>query len=82
MPPLAFRDSDNAGRETRTIDGDTVNGNLGANTSGMIDGLPASLGMQGSDLVLRVVPEPGTLAMLAAGVVVLLQRVWRRKRLI
>ncbi len=38
-------------------------GSLGASTSGAIDGLPASLAVQGDNLVLNVVPEPGTLAL-------------------
>ena len=37
---------------------------LGSNLSGTIDGLPASLSLQGNDLlVLNVVPEPSTLAL-------------------
>ncbi len=38
----------------------------GANASGTIDGLPASIAIQGDNLVLTVVPEPGTLALLIA----------------
>ncbi len=40
------------------IDAGSINGSLGANTSGMIDGLPATLAISGNDLVLTVVPEP------------------------
>ncbi len=50
------------------IDAGSISGGLGANTSGTIDGLPANLAMQGNNLVLNVVPEPGTLALLAFGV--------------
>ena len=39
-------------------------GNLGTTTSGTIDGLPATLSLQSNELVLTVVPEPGTLALL------------------
>ena len=44
-------------------------GSVGANTSGIIDGLPATLAVQGNNLVLNVTPEPSTLALLAAGVI-------------
>ncbi len=46
------------------IDAGSVSGTLGGNTSGTIDGLPASLAVQGNDLVLTVVPEPGALVLL------------------
>ena len=39
-------------------------GSLGANTSGTIDGYPATLAVQGNDLVVNVVPEPSTAALL------------------
>ena len=43
----------------------TLPGNLlGGRTSGSVDGMPATLGVSGHDLVLTVVPEPGTLALL------------------
>ncbi len=54
-------------------------GSLGANTSGSIDGLPAALTVTNNDLVLTVVPEPSTLALLGAGVVGLIGWVWRRR---
>ena len=38
-----------------------LSGSLGSNTSGTIDGLLATLAVQGNDLVLNVVPEPSTL---------------------
>ena len=51
------------------IDAGSISGSLGASTSGTIDGYPATLAIQGNDLVLNVVPEPSTLALLAAGTV-------------
>ncbi len=51
---------------------------LGGSTSGSVDGLPATLAVQGNNLVLNVVPEPGALAMLGAGVLGLLG--WCRQR--
>ena len=53
-------------------------GSLGANTSGTIDGYPATLAVQGNDVVVNVVPEPLTLALLGAVVVGLLGYAWRR----
>ena len=44
------------------IDAGAIDGSLGSGTSGVIDGLPASLAVQGDNLTLTVVPEPGTLA--------------------
>jgi hypothetical protein len=62
------------------IDAGSINGSLGANTSGMIDGLPATLAISGNDLVLTVVPEPGTLALFGASAVGLLgYRVLRKE---
>jgi probable HAF family extracellular repeat protein/autotransporter-associated beta strand protein len=64
------------------IDAGTVIGSLGSGTSGMIDGVPANIAVQGDNLVLTVVPEPGTLVLLGIGGLVLLarppcRRVWR-----
>ena len=44
---------------------DSISGSLGASTSGMIDGYPATLAVQNNTtLVLDVTPEPSTLALL------------------
>ncbi len=51
------------------IDAGSVSGNLGGNANGTIDGFPASLAVQGNDLVLTVVPEPRTWVLLAASAV-------------
>jgi autotransporter-associated beta strand protein len=60
------------------IDFASTSGTLGADRSGAIDGYPASLALQGNYLVLTVVPEPSTLALLGAGAVALLGCAWRR----
>ena len=44
----------------------SVSGNLASN-GGMVGGYPATLAVQGNDLVLNVVPEPLTVALLGAG---------------
>ncbi len=49
------------------INAGSVSGSLGSGTTGMIDGLPATLVVQGDNLVLNVVPEPGTIALIVAG---------------
>jgi autotransporter-associated beta strand protein len=62
------------------INSGSISGNLGSNLSGAIDGLPASLAIQGNDLlVLSVVPEPSTFALLGVGAIGLLG-CWRRRR--
>ena len=55
----------------------SISGSLGSNTSGTIDGLPASLAVQGNNLVVNVVPEPSALALLGVG---LLACAWRRRK--
>ena len=54
------------------IDADSIDGSLGGSLTGAVDGLPATLAVQGNDVVLHVVPEPSPLALLASGSVGLL----------
>ena len=49
----------------------SISGSLGPRTSGTVNGFPATLGIQGNDIVLNVVPEPSTLALLGTGLLVL-----------
>ena len=51
------------------IDAGSISGVLGTSKSGTIAGHSATLAVQGNDLVLNVVPEPSTLALLVAGAV-------------
>ena len=48
------------------IDAGWISGSLGSSTMGTIDGMPATLAVEGNDLVLVVVPKPSTLMLLAA----------------
>jgi autotransporter-associated beta strand protein len=59
------------------IDFGSSSGSLGAIRSGTLGGLPASIAIQADELVLTVVPEPGTLALvLVATAVVWCWRQW------
>ena len=53
---------------------------LGSNLSGSIDGLPATLSVSNNNLMLTVVPEPSTAALLGAGTISIAAYVWRRRR--
>ena len=54
-------------------------GSLGATTDGAIDGYPARLAVKGNDLLLTVVPEPSTLALLGVAAIGLLGYLTNRK---
>ncbi len=62
------------------FDAATLSGSLGTNLSGTIDGYAATLSADtaNNDLVLTVVPEPGTLVLILAGSAALL--LWHRRR--
>jgi len=62
------------------IDAGNITGSLSGGTSGWIDGHSASIAIQGTDLVLTVVPEPGTLAMLLAGIAIGACIRWKKRR--
>ncbi len=53
---------------------------LSGDTSGSVDGMPAQLSVSGNELVLTVVPEPGTLVLLVSGAIGLAGYGWRRRR--
>lgn len=50
---------------------DSISGQLGPNLSGIVNGLPAMLAIDGSSLTLNAVPEPSTLALLGVGAALL-----------
>jgi autotransporter-associated beta strand protein len=60
------------------VNAETITG-LGSNLSGSIDGLPATLSVSNNDLLLTVVPEPSTAALLGAGIVGLIGWVWQKR---
>jgi autotransporter-associated beta strand protein len=62
------------------IDSGKIQGGLGPNLSGTINGLPAKLAVVGNDVDLTVVPEPGTLALLATAGVAVAVCISRRRR--
>ncbi len=57
----------------------STSGSLGNSTSGTIDGFPATLAVEGNDLVVNVVPEPSTAALLATGLFGLIGWKWRQR---
>ena len=61
------------------IEAGSISGKLGNDTAGTIENLPAYLSVSGNDLVLNVVPEPGT-AMLLAVSGLLGFAAWLRRR--
>ena len=61
------------------IDAGSIHGSLGNSLSGTIDGLPASLAVQGDDLLLTVVPEPSTFVLFGVAAIGLLEYAWRRR---
>ena len=61
------------------VDAGTISGSLGGNTTGTINGHAATLAVQGNDLVLNVVPEPSTAALLGVGVLGLVGYGLRRR---
>ncbi len=77
---FTFAPTPNFGPGTYDLIGfETSSGSLGSDLSGTIDGLPATLSVSNNDLVLTVVPEPSTAALLGAGVLGLLGLAWRRR---
>ena len=79
FPNFGFAWTTGFGPGTYTlVNAESITG-LGSNLSGSIDGLPASLSVQNNDLMLTVVPEPSTAALLGAGVVGLIGWAWRRR---
>ncbi|MEI8375853.1 MAG: autotransporter-associated beta strand repeat-containing protein [Planctomycetota bacterium] len=58
----------------------SISNSLGDNRSGMIGSYSATLAVEGSDLVLNVVPEPSTFALLGTATLGLLGFLWRRRK--
>jgi autotransporter-associated beta strand protein len=59
----------------------TINGTLGASLTGTLNGMTATVAVQGNDIVLLVIPEPNALSLLAGslGLALGLQRFRRRR---
>jgi hypothetical protein len=62
------------------IDAASIQGSLGNSLSGTINGLDASISTSGGDLLLTVVPEPGSFVLLSAGAACLIGFAWRRRQ--
>ncbi len=65
--------------EYTLIDAASINGQLGTNRSGTIDGLPANLAIDNDNLVLTVVPEPSSLALLLVATLAAIAVGWKRR---
>jgi autotransporter-associated beta strand protein len=62
------------------ISGSQINGGLGSSLSGTIGGMPATLSLQGNNLLLDVTPEPAALSLFAAGALATAVYRWKRRR--
>ncbi len=80
FPNFGFTWSSGFGPGTYTlVNAKSISG-LGTSLSGSIDGLPATLSVQNNDLMLTVVPESSTAALLGAGILGLIGwACWRRR---
>ena len=81
---FAFTTNDNSfGPGVYTlIDAGAITGSLGTSLTGSVAGLPATLSLSasGNDVILSVVPEPGTFALLLVAAIGLAVCGWRRQR--
>ena len=63
------------------IDAGTISGTgLGSNRTGLINGLGATLSVSGNDLILTVIPEPGTVALLFSALLGMIAYAWRKRK--
>lgn len=61
------------------IDAGLIQGGLGTNLNGTINGLPASISAVGNDLQLTIVPEPSDIVLLSFTIICFVAYIWRRK---